>query len=413
MTATADRSHELRRQLTACVKCGACMAVCPLYRHTRREEMVARGKLALFAADLQRPEGEPLPAFYRHAIDHCLLCHSCEASCPKGVKITDLIIAAREEIAREAGLPAGKRLFFALLGGKIPGLARMLKFGSFFQWLAWRRVPASSGLRRRLPFPLTDDHTVIPRLPRRQLADFLRARRPAGNGPPVIFFPGCAISYLFPEIGRATIRVLERLGFTVLVPRFACCGIVARAAGDRNTADRLRQKNLELLATLPADAPVVTACATCGHELMHYNLSGRRALDISVFLMQHRGRLERLLADRRLDIEVTYHDPCHLRKGQKITREPRELLDLLTGGRFRDLAHPELCCGSGGTFGVTHRELSRAIQQEKIGEITATGAAVVASGCPGCLIQLREGLVNAGTQTTAEHPVVLLDRLLD
>ncbi|MBN2231442.1 MAG: (Fe-S)-binding protein [Deltaproteobacteria bacterium] len=388
------------------------MAVCPLYRHTRREEMVARGKLALFAADLERPAGEPLPTFHRHAIDHCLLCHSCEANCPKGVKITDLVIAAREEIAREAGLPPGKRLFFALLGGKIPGLARMLKFGALFQGLAWRRIPQSSGLRRRLPFPLTDDHTVIPRLPRRQLADFLRARKPADSGPPVIFFPGCAISYLFPEIGRATIRVLERLGFTVLVPKFVCCGTAARAAGDRNTADNLQHQNHELLAALPLGAPVITACATCGHALMRYDLGGRRAVDISVFLMEHRARLETLLAGRTLDLDVTCHDPCHLRKGQGVIREPRELLDLITGNRFRDLAHPELCCGSGGTFGVTHRELSRTIQAEKIAEITATGATVAASGCPGCLIQLREGLTNAGTAITAEHPVVLLDRLL-
>ncbi|MBW1645985.1 MAG: (Fe-S)-binding protein [Deltaproteobacteria bacterium] len=414
-------NFNLREELARCVKCGACMAVCPIYRQTGREELVARGKLALVERR-QREKEEPaagnLSAFYRQAIDHCLLCHACEDNCSKNVQITAIIKESRREITAARGLHPVKKALFGLLRGRFGGLRTLTRIGSWLQLLAWKRLPAGSGLRRRLPLPLIDDQTVIPAIPRRNLDDRLR-RRPAAaaaDRPAVFFYPGCTARYLTPELGVQTVAVLEKLGYRVVVPReWTCCGAVVEAAGDRQTAVELQQRNLRVLAAAADRGPatVVTVCATCGHTLKGYPLpAGCQVMDISEFLYAHRQPLEKLLAGKTLDRRLTYHDPCHLRRGQKITAEPRWLLRLLAGDNFVELRHPERCCGSGGSFGVTHKALSRQILGEKIADLRQSAAAVIASGCPGCLIQLNEGIQMEKLAVAAVHPVTLLAELL-
>jgi len=403
---------EIEEELKKCVKCGACMAVCPIYRQTRREDMVARGKLNLI--ELIKDSKE-LPAGWLEAVDYCLLCCSCEENCSKGVKITEIIAAARVQQTEIMGLNPIKKGVFALLKNRFLSISRFVKLGSFGQWLLWRRLPRHSGLVRRLPLPGIDEKTVIPALPKHNLDDLLRKRRTASNLQPILFFPGCATRYLHPQMGLDLIFVLEKLGFNAIVPpEFKCCGMVTWGAGDESTSAKLKQANLKVLHENAGIKQLVTGCASCGHALKDYD--GRpqhcEILDISEFLFQHREKLEHLLGDRKLKQKITYHDPCHLRKGQGVSKEPRWLLNLIAGENFIEMRHPERCCGAGGTFGITHKELSRKILEDKTLAADATGAEIVASGCPGCILQLTEGAVVANSDWQAEHPITLLANLL-
>ncbi len=409
-----------RDELKKCVKCGACMAVCPIYRQTGREEMVARGKLNLIERITTETE-EKLPAGWIEAVDNCLLCCSCEENCSKNVRITEIIAHARRELAAKEGLHPLKKGGFALLKSRRLPLERVIKAGALFQWLWARRLPEKSGLLARLPLPGIDSQTVLPPLPAKNLDDRLKQRRIDETGRKILYFPGCATRYLFPEMGLDLLFVLEKLGFVGIVPpEFSCCGLVTWGAGDEATRRELMARNLEVFDRYRELATVVTGCASCGHALKEYE--GRPAdleiLDISEFLYRHRKELETLVANRDAagagagEEKITYHDPCHLRKGQGITAEPRWLLKLIAGENFVEMRHPERCCGAGGTFGISHKELSRRILSEKSAAIDETGAAIVTSGCPGCLLQLTEGAVVAGSPWQARHPVSLLaDRL--
>ncbi len=413
-----ETSMQIKEELNKCVKCGACMSVCPIYRQTGREEMVARGKLALIEHLLNsgKDHHEQLSDFYRQAVDYCLLCHSCEENCSKNVKITTIVKAARQEITVATGLHPVKKFLFALLTGKRNQLRSLMKIGSWLQLLAWRRLPNGSGLKRRLPLPLIDEQTVIPQLPRKNLDDLLRERPlKRDSRERLLYYPGCTTRYLTPNVGMDTILVLEKLGYNVVVPAsWSCCGTVTEAAGDRKSAARLRQQNLQVMREADDDlALVVTGCATCGHTLKEYPLPDRiRVMDISELLYERRDMLEELLQGRTIKEKITYHDPCHLRKGQGITMQPRWLLRLIAGDNFVELRHPERCCGSGGSFGITHKDLSRKILGEKIDDLRDTDANIIASGCPGCLIQLNEGVQIASMNVDTVHPITLLARLL-
>ena len=410
----SEKEFSWREELKKCVKCGACMAVCPIYRQTGKEEMVARGKLNLIER-IGEAEPEKLPAGWIEAIDNCLLCCSCEENCSKNVKITEIIAHARKELAEKEGLHPLKKGGFSLLTSRRLPLAKAIKAGALFQWLWARRLPEKSGLVRRLPLPYLDDKTVLPPLPRRNLDDRLAGRRPDPGLKKILYFPGCATRYLFPEMGLDLIFVLEKLGFAGIVPpEFACCGLVTWGAGDEATRNELMARNLEVFKNHAELETVVTGCASCGHALKEYKglPEGMEILDISEFLFRHREKLEKLVGAKRRPEKITYHDPCHLRKGQQVTREPRWLLKLIAGENFVEMRHPERCCGAGGTFGISHKELSRRILAEKSADIGETGAQLVTSGCPGCLLQLTEGAVVAKAPWQARHPVSLLAELL-
>lgn len=406
-----------QQELKKCVKCGACMAVCPIYRQTGREEMVARGKLNLIERlDLGQPSLEnDLPAGWIEAVDNCLLCCSCEENCSKGVKITEIIAAARNRQTDKLGLNPIKKSAFSLLKNRIFSLSKLLKAGSFVQWLLWRRLPRHSGLVRRLPLPGIDDKTVIPALPKQHLDDHLKRRKTSPELQPVLYFPGCATRYLYPQMGLDLLYVLEQLGFCgVAQTEFNCCGMVTWGSGDQKSTLELQQRNLEVLQKHPQIKEVVTGCASCGHALKEYPglPADCQILDISEFLFRHKENLEKLVGFKKLNKKITYHDPCHLRKGQNITSQPRWLLKLIAGENFVELQHPERCCGAGGTFGISHKNLSREILAEKTRDTDASGAEIIASGCPGCLLQLTEGAVLADSKWQAQHPITLLAELL-
>jgi glycolate oxidase iron-sulfur subunit len=223
----------------------------------------------------------------------------------------------------------------------------------------------------------------------------------------------------YPDTAEATCRALAAIGYRVEVPAVQCCGMPHRAYGDEEAARRLARRNLEVLAGYEA---VITDCASCGAALKGYGelLAGEGATteqaqavagkvsDISQFLVR-----QGLPALREgAPLRVTYHEPCHLGREQGVRAEPRQLLRALPGIEYVEMPGADVCCGGAGSFCITHAALSRQVGEAKLANILATGASVVASGCPSCITQLRAMARRLGAPVAVVHPTELLLRHL-
>lgn len=405
------------QQIATCVRCGACQAGCPTYQETRHEGAAARGKLALAAAVLA---GEvTLEPRLVQDMSCCLLCGACVSKCPNHVETDAIVAAVRRRLTQEQGLsPIGKGV--AALTGSKSLLKGLIKGADALSTVLFRKIPESSGLRLRFG-PEVLKNRVLPPIAEPDL--FARVPEYTQGQPhkPVVgVFAGCAITYLYPAVGETLVRLLTTLGYSVFLPRDqGCCGMPALSSGNGPLLDRLATANVKAFAKHQVQA-IITACASCSGALHgHYpdlradlgNFAGT-VTDIHVFLKQE-GILDRLAALPKHDLRlrVTYHDPCHLRT-QGVTREPRELLQALPQVDYVEMDGAALCCGLGGSFAVAQPELSRRIGQRKVAGLTASGAQMVASSCPGCILQLQDIIVRAGLAIQAVHTLELVEQVM-
>jgi glycolate oxidase iron-sulfur subunit len=254
-------------------------------------------------------------------------------------------------------------------------------------------------------------------MPFRNLFDRVAEFYEGSPGRPVIgFFAGCSITYLYPEIGEHMVAILRRLGYGVFIPRSQrCCGIPALSTGNGRLVAELADSNVAAFAARQVEQ-IVTACASC-HRGTHEHYAGMqgnygdfagKVVDFSVFLQQN-GFLAKLAAmtKRAERLRVTYHDPCHL-KTQGVTKEPRELLKALPQVDFIEMDDAALCCGLGGTFSASHYQESKAIGAKKVAGLKDSGAALVATACPGCIMQLQDIINHAGLKMKAVHILELV-----
>jgi glycolate oxidase iron-sulfur subunit len=409
---------DFEEQIRQCVKCGACQAHCPVFGEQKRESVVARGKVALAHALLEQEVelDERLIA----DMSKCLLCGSCFDKCPNLVPTDEIVMATRREIAERKGLTTFGKAVSTVL--RNPALMNfMAKGGSAFSRLLFKKVPDQSGLRLRFPLPFVAKDRTLPEVAAKPFRD----RHPefiAGDPdkPTVAFFTGCMINYMYPEIGEAALAILRYMGMNILIPQDqGCCGLPALSSGDAAAVEDLSNKNLLAFGKLEPDA-IVTACASCNIGMgKHFAALGpkharlaEKVTDIHVFLQQH-GLAEKLaeLPKREVFQKVTYHDPCHLRT-QGITREPREMLKSLPAVRFVEMEGADRCCGLGGTFSVYHYDTSKKIGARKAPGIEKSGADLVASACPGCMMQLQDTIAHAGLPQKVIHILELVAREL-
>jgi glycolate oxidase iron-sulfur subunit len=399
--------------LFKCNKCGSCTSVCPLYQNTVNEGMAARGKVALLeaVADGRLEAGEAV----RAKLEDCLLCGACATNCPSFVPTTDLFLEARAGLAKDLGLPLPIRLLLRALA--TPGA---LAVGTPGMNLAHRLgLPqlADGPLGERLPSMIRAALRSIPPAPLRSYRS--RARRAGSNGTgargSVGYFAGCFMNWGYADAAMATREMLGRAGFRVEAPAVMCCGVPHRAYGDIETARSLARKNIEALERYDH---VVSDCASCGAALREYKhlLKGdpayaeradrlaARAADISAFLVAQEFPAPQFHAPLR----VTYHDPCHLVRGQGVRSQPREILKAIPGIEYVEMQGADVCCGAAGSFCVTHPELSEGVGGNKADSILATQADVVVSGCPSCLTQLKAMLAAKGSAVRVMHPMELL-----
>lgn len=403
-----------RKQLRECVKCGTCRAHCPVFKQVQSEAVVARGKVSLAEALL---EGKiDLDRRLISDISQCLACGRCVKNCPNKVPTDEIILALRRRIGREKGLTLFGRGVSTVL--QRPWLMNLLtRLGRLFSPLVFRRVPKSSGLRLRFPSPyISRDRTIpeiAPRAFRQSHPEFIAGDK---DKPLVTFFTGCMINYILPEIGEAVLTALQSLGMNILIPRDqGCCGLPALCAGDGAGAARLADRNLEALTAHRADV-IVTACASChGGLTKHFRELGPehagladKVMDIHAFLVQQGFDTKLAQLPRRNDAQpVAYHVPCHLRDNG-LKEPPRALLAAAPSVRLVDMKHAGACCGLGGTFSVYHYDISKKLGALKAEGIRDSGAKVVATACPGCIMQLQDTINHAGLPQKVCHVLELV-----
>ena len=418
-----DPLKRVEQELKKCVKCGACRAHCPAFATFGKEPAVARGKVAL-AQHLLKGDIELDDATYA-AMSKCLLCGSCVEKCPNDVPTDEIVMTAREALSGQRGLTT----FHAAVGRVIRNRS-LMKFGAaaarILGPLFFRKVPETSGLRLRFPLPFVGGKRHIPPLAKKPFMD----RHPEviqgePGKPRIVYFVGCMTNFCYPQVGEAALALFRHLGCTVIIPKNQqCCGLPGMSGGDLDTVRGLAEKNLAELERYEADY-VMTACATCGGALHKFypNLVGKRHPELAARLKAIAEKTvdaSQLLQKLGLnpeetgaggDIRITYHDPCHLRT-RAITRQPRELLRGAPGVELAEMEGADKCCGLGGTFNVYHYESSLAINQMKSAAIINTGAEAVVTGCPGCMMQLSDGLKQRGNRTRVMHTLEILARAL-
>ncbi|MFO7983265.1 MAG: (Fe-S)-binding protein [Desulfuromonadales bacterium] len=410
--------EELHEEIEQCVKCGACRAHCPVFGAERQEGRVARGKVALASAVLE--DEIDLDKKVIEDLSQCLLCGSCSAQCPNKVPTEDIVAAARRRIADQKGLSTFGKAVAAVLGR--PRLMNtMAKAGGALSGLLFEKLPENSGLRLRFPIPYLDaDRTLPPvaKIPFRERVPEVIDGDP--EQPTVAFFTGCGINYMYPAIGEAFVEALKFLGVTIVIPKEqACCGLPAVSAGSEPTVEKLARQNLDALMSRPVDH-VVTACASCNAGLGHiyaglgeeFEALADKTEDIFVFL-EKAGLADKLAAlpPASKKHRVTYHDPCHLRT-RGITREPRAILSALPQVDYVEMPDAGTCCGLGGTYSVYHYENSKKIGARKAQNVETSGAEIVATDCPGCIMQLQDSINHAGGNQRAVHILELLAEAL-
>lgn len=409
---------ELEDQLVVCMRCGMCQAVCPLYAETGRESDVARGKLALLDGLMKSMFRDPEGVSKR--LNKCLLCGSCSSNCPSGVKVIDIFIKARAIITAYSGLHPAKRLMLQGMLSHPQIFDRLLEWGAKFQKLFTSPVNDIIGTScARIASPLLSDRHFLPlaQKPFHQAVPFLNTAGKSGIR--VAFFTGCLIDKLFPRVAESAIKALNHHSIGIFIPHGqGCCGIPALSSGDITAYRRLLDHNVSLFESGKWDY-LVTACATCTSTIkkiwpaMIENESklfrervvalSEKTLDISQFLVSVMKVDFQLNDKAATPIDVTYHDSCHLKKSLGISAQPRAMIKANSNYRLKEMTEPDSCCGMGGSFNLQYYELSSKIGAKKQTNISSTGASVVATGCPACMMQIADMLSQAKKSMSVKH----------
>jgi len=404
-----------------CVHCGLCLASCPTFSELGTEMDSPRGRIFLIKSLAEGRIGLSDPTVEHLSL--CLDCRACETVCPAGVPYGRLIEAAKAEIERQRPGGAARRAFRWLNFGMLLGSPRVLRAAAaglrFYQASGLQRFVRRSGLSRLLPGTLPAWEALLPPLPadRAPLAPLtpaVGARRAR-----VAMLTGCVQSVVFGAHNRATARVLARNGCDVLAPPQGCCGALNAHGGDHARAVEMAKRTIETFEAAGAEAVVVNTSG-CGAHMKAYgallaNEPGwaeraarfaRTVQDISEFLAQ--APLRGPLAP--VPMTVTYHDPCHVVHGQKIRRQPRELLAQIPGLRVVDLPESDWCCGSAGIYNLTQPEMADRLLRRKVRNVESTKAEAVVTANPGCILQIQAGLRTAGRDVPVLHLVEILDK---
>ena len=398
--------------LRGCVHCGICLPQCPTYRVLGQELDSPRGRLYLMRAAAEGRIG--LTDTFGHHLDLCLGCRACESACPSGVAFGSLLEATRAQFRRRRpSTSLLEKAVFALFPEprRLGALLRPLRL---YQRSGLARLVRRSPLLRRFP-RLAAMEALLPDVPApAQMPALVPARGPRRGRVGLLL--GCVQRHLYPDVNHDTARLLSLAGWDVAIPSGqGCCGALDLHAG---RLDEFRRRARALATSLPADVEfVVTNAAGCGSTIKEY---GHWLPDVpeAVALASRTRDVSEVLAAADLplgvlDVTATYHDACHLAHGQRIRREPRELLARIVGLRLVDLAESDLCCGSAGIYNLLEPEMADRLLARKIDRVAETGARIVVSGNPGCLLQIAKGARGRGLDVEVVHPVTLLARAVD
>ncbi len=393
--------QDAKKKIGACDRCGTCLTVCPLFGARDVEASSARGKNAIARALAEggiEPSRDALAA-----VNFCLLCRACVENCPSKVKTDEAMIDVRQYLLEKTG---AANLKYKAIGGflKSPGMVRL--------------AAGALSLLRKLGLSSVFPHGMVPEEYTR--AHFLAAfAGPAALGqkaPPsdivvrpatrVAYFHGCGMQMMFPEAAAETLRILSTLTRPIQKEN-VCCGLPHLAHGLRHEFLALARKNIRIYEEAEI---VVSDCASCGGTLKHVGsyfaddpewrdraaAFSRKVMDLTEYLAKAGYRPR-----QRVSAALTYHDPCHLVRGQGIRQQPRDLLK--AAGNYVEMTEADTCCGGAGSFHMDYPGIAAKILAKKRESIEKSGADIVVTGCPGCLIQLTKAAKASGGKFKALH----------
>jgi len=391
-------------RLDECIHCGFCLPACPTYTELGRETDSPRGRIWLVRALVEeriRPTGTVLDH-----LDGCLDCRACETACPSGVRYGEIIETAREalEPKRRRG-PVARLMRFAGLRVLLRRRRLLRAVAAMLRWLERGGLRARLERSELLPENMRRMLRLAPRVTESAFTATSPAVHPAEGSERgrVALFTGCVTDAAMAPLHRATVRALVRNGFAVEVtPGQVCCGALHVHNGDGRTARELSEINAAAFAESDADSIVVNA-AGCGARLSETSL-GARTVDVTAFLAARGLRA----TPPRCDRTAVYDDPCHLQHAQGVTEAPRELLRAVPGLRLLPLDEADRCCGGAGVYNLTQPEMARRLLARKMERIERSGANLVVTANPGCMLQLRAGVAERGLAADVVHVVELL-----
>jgi glycolate oxidase iron-sulfur subunit len=451
--------------LQQCIHCGMCLPTCPTYMETKLERNSPRGRIALMRA-IADSQLEAQKAF-ADEMYFCLGCLACETACPAGVDYTQLFEMARAEAERKHALPSPARrlLRWFVLDGLFYKQWRLRVVGRLlwlYQATGGQAVVRRSGLLRLLPPSLRALEAKTPVVKRHFSPDLIApeespgSRRSPGDGAVaasvggpdyllsgsrecgtgsdqksyrVGLLTGCVQDLVFSDVNRDTADVLLANGCAVVTPPSqGCCGSLHAHNGEYEMAKDFARRLLDHFDLDRLDA-IITNAAGCGSHLKHFDRLlqddpryaakaaqwSEKVKDISEWLVEIDFHAPEVAgagpcAGASSLTRVTYHDACHLCHGQKITAQPRKLLSKISGLQIEPLTESMWCCGSAGIYNLIQPDMADKLLQRKLDHIASTGATVVATGNPGCLLQISSGLAARGVKIEVVHPVTLLAR---
>jgi glycolate oxidase iron-sulfur subunit len=395
-----------------CVHCGFCLTTCPTYVLWGEEMDSPRGRIYLMNAGLG---GEPLSGSMVEHFDRCLGCMACVTACPSGVRYDRLIEDTRAQVERRHTRGPRDRALRAAIFALFPYPRRLRLLRGPLR--AYRGLRLRGAVARLFPTLATMEGLApplraVPRPPRRVPA---RGRRRAVVG----MLTGCVQSAFFPDVNSATIRILAAEGCDVLTPAAqGCCGALSVHNGREAEAQRFARRLIDTFERLGIDYLVVNA-AGCGSSLKEYGELLRDDPAYAARAAAFAGRVRDLselltelgpVATRHpLPVTVAYHDACHLGHAQGIRTQPRALLRGIPGLELREIADPEICCGSAGIWNVLHPEPAAELGDRKARTVLATGAQVLVTANPGCLMQVAAALRRQGGDIALAHTAQVLD----
>ena len=406
-----------------CVRCGLCLPTCPTYVETLVETSSPRGRIALIKAVDEGRLDLSSPGFM-HQMSECLDCRACEAVCPSGVAYGQLLEPARAQVERVHAerRPEGQRLLRGIVLDRLFSNMGAMRLAAmllrFYQRSGLRALVRGSGLLKR--FGLDRLESLAPEVSDRFfVADGSRSPALGERKALAFMHAGCVMSVAFAPAEEATVRMLQRAGCEVVAPRGqGCCGAIAVHAGEPDLGRQLAKRNITAFERSGADYYVINA-AGCGSSLKEYGhlfvddpAWHERAVAFSAKVRDATELLDALGLPAeigRIDAVVAYQDACHLLHAQRISAPPRRLLALIPGVVVREFGEAALCCGSAGIYNVTQPDMSDRLKKRKVEHILEVEPDIVATANPGCALQIAAGLRAAGRTIAVKHVVELLD----
>ena len=409
-----------------CMHCGLCLPTCPTYDATKLERNSPRGRIALMRS-IADGELEATRTF-ADEMYFCLGCLACMTACPAGVNYAELFEQARAEAEASQVLasPWRRLLRFVTLKWLFMDHSRLQILGlmmRLYQQAGIQWVVRNSGLLQLMPKRLRELEAMTPTIQPKFSDELIAPRTLPENKSPkyrVALLTGCAQDLIFSDVNLDTLEVLKKNGCEVITPtNQPCCGSLHAHNGEWEAAKDLARRQIDLLPPETFDA-IITNAAGCGSHLKHYSALlkddetycrraaewDRKVKDIHEWLVE----IE-FLAPKESSSEsqhVTYHEACHLCHGQKITSQPRQILRSIPGLSLSELPESNWCCGSAGIYNIVQPEMANELLDRKLGHIESTKASTVATGNPGCLLHIQNGVRQQGKDLRLAHPVSLL-----